>query len=93
MDVTLHFLEMALQHLHPEVPHGLELPSSGLVVWIVIGVVDSCGFWYCFSLALTSVFARLFVILRLRHRLGTFPSSSSWGSRIFFSALVSKSGV
>lgn len=75
VEVTLHFLEMAAQHLQPRVPQGIELPSLGLVALMVIGVVDIGGFGYCFSLALTSVFARLSPLLRLRQGLGIFPSS------------------
>ena len=93
VDVTLHFLDMALQHLHLGVPHGMELPFAGLLNISTIGVVDSGGLGYCFSFALTIFLARLSVLLRLRHGLGTFPFSSSWGSIIFFSDLVSKSGV
>ena len=37
--------------------------------------VDLGGSGHCLSLALTSDFARLFVLLRLRHGLGIFPSS------------------
>lgn len=89
VDFTLHFLEMVVQL----VPQGIELPSSGLVVLMVMGVVDSDGFGYCLSLALTSFFARLSVLLRLRHGLGTFLISSSLGWRISLSDLVGRSGV
>ena len=72
MEVTLHFLEMVVQQPDPQ---GMELPLSGLVTLMVIGVVDLGGSGHCLSLALTSDFARLFVLLRLRHGLGIFPSS------------------
>ena len=42
---------------------------------IDIGFVDSGGSGYCLNLALTSDFARLFVLLRLRHGFGIFPVS------------------
>ena len=93
VDVTLHFFEMVLQHLHPGFLHGVEFLSFGLVASMVIGVVDIGGFWSPFSLALTSFFAMLSVFLRLRHGFGTIPSSFLFGFIICLSLLVSKSGV
>ena len=60
---------------------------------MVIGVVDLGGSGYCFSLALTSTFARLSVLLRLRHGLGIFPFSWLLGLRVFLNDLVSRFGV
>ncbi len=84
---------MVVQHLHPRVSQGIELPSPCLVILIVMGVVDMGGFGYCFSLALTSFLAKLSDMLRLRHGLGTFPSSLLFGLRTFLSDFVSRSGL
>ena len=71
VEVTLHFLEIARQHLHPLLPQGIEFLLLCLDFVMVIGVVDSGGFVYCLSLALTSFFARLSDLQRQRHGLGT----------------------
>ena len=71
----------------------MELPFPGLEISIVIGVVDLGGSGYCYSLALTRAFARLSVLLRLRHGLGIFPASWLLGLRIFLNDLVSRFGV
>ena len=52
-----------------------------------MGVVDCGGSGNCFSLALTSFFARLSVLLRLRQGLGTLSISWPLGLRIFLSDL------
>ena len=39
-EVTLHCIEMVVQHLHLGVLHGIEFMSFGLVVMMVMGVVD-----------------------------------------------------
>ena len=93
VEVTLHCLEIIVQHLHPRVLQGIELPSLVVVTSIVIGLVDSGGSGYCFSFALTSDFARLFVLLRLKQGLGTLSISVSMGLRVLLSDLVSKLGV
>ena len=93
MEVTLHLLEMVVQHLHPGELQGMELLVFGLVTLMEIGLVDLGGFGYCFSLALTSFFAMLSVLLRQRHGLGTFPISCSLGLSIFLKVLVSSMGV
>ena len=92
-EVTLHFLEMALRHLQLSFPQGTELFPFGLVALMFIGVVRGGGSGYCLSLALTNAFARLSALLKLRHGLGTIPSSWSLGLRIFLSSLVFRSGV
>ena len=93
MEVTLHFWEIVVQHLHPVDLQGMELFVSGLVTLMVIGFVDFGGLGYCFSLALTSALAMLSVLLRLRHGLGTLPSSWSVGLSILLNDLVSSLGV
>lgn len=93
VEVTLHFVEMAEQHLQPGVPQGAELPSPGLVVLISIGSFNMGGFGYCFSLALTSFLAMLSCLVRQRHGLGTLSFSWSLGCMIFLSAFVSRFGV
>ena len=93
VEVTLHFLEMVAQHGQPIVLQGSELLFPGLVTVIVIGVVDLGGSGHCLSFALTNVFVKLSDLLRLRHGLGTFPSSWPLGLRIFLSARVFRSGV
>ena len=90
MEVILHFLEMVIQHSHLGYLHGIEFPSLDVVTWITIGLFDLGGSWYCVSLAFTSVFARLFVLLRLRQGLGTLLISLGLGLRIFLSDLVSR---
>ena len=72
---------------------GIEFPSFGVVTLMVIGVVDSGGSGYCFSFALTSVFARLLVLLRLRHGFSILLSSLLLGFRIFLMDFVSRLGV
>ena len=93
VEVTLHLLEMVAQHLQPGELQGIELLVFILVTLMEIGLVDLGGFGYCFSLALTSFFAKLSVLLRQRHGLGTFPISCSLGLSIFLNALVSSVGV
>ena len=75
VEVILHFLDMIMQHLQLGVPQGIELPSPDFVALITIGSVDTGGSRYCFSLALTSFFAILSVLVRLRHGLGTLSFS------------------
>ena len=82
-----------MQHLQWACLQGIEFPSCDVVTVIDIGFVDSGGSGYCLNLALTSDFARLFVLLRLRHGFGIFPVSFSFGFRICLSALVSRLGV
>ncbi len=93
VEVTLLFLEMVAQHLLPRVPQCIELPSPCLVPLIIMGVVDVGRFGYCFSLDLTRFLAKLSAMLRLRHGLGTFPSSLLFDLRTFLSDFVSRSGV
>ena len=82
-----------MQHSQPRVLHGIECPFVDVVGLMVIGFFDFGGFGYCFSLALTSLFARLSVLLRLRHGLGTLLISLLLGLRIPLSVLVSRFGV
>ena len=56
-------------------------------------MMDSGGFGYCYNLALTSVFARLLVLLRLRHGFGTLLFSLLLGFRIILINLVSRFGL
>ena len=92
-EVTLHCIEMVVQHLHLGVLHGIEFMSFGLVVMMVMGVVDVGFFSNPFSLAWTSFLARLFAFLRQTHGLGTSPSSVGVGFIICLSFWMSRSGV
>ena len=60
---------------------------------MAIGVVSFGGSGQFFSLALTNILAKLSVLQRLRHGLGTFPSSWVVGLIICLIDLVSRSGV
>ena len=92
-DVTRHFWDMLAQQVHFWVPQGIELPVSGLVLSMVMGLIEIGGFENCFSLALTSFFARLSLLLRQRHGLGIRFLSSCFGLRMLLMALTSRSGV
>ena len=91
-EVTLHFLEMDEQHLQEGFLQGIELPSLGLVISMLIGIVDLGGSGNCFNLALTSFFAKLSPLVKLRHCFGTVFLSASVGAMICLIFLVSRSG-
>ena len=38
VEVTLHFLEIAVHHLQPEVPQGIELPSFCVETLTLVGL-------------------------------------------------------
>ena len=71
----------------------MELPLPGLVILMAIGVANFGGSGQSLSLALTNILVKLSVLLRLRHGLGTIPSSVVVGLMIFLIDLVSNSGV
>lgn len=78
-EVTLIFLDMALQHLRPGVAHPAECPCRECVMGILILVEDLGGSGQSLSLARTMNLERFFAFLRLRQGFGTCGSSSGVG--------------
>ena len=93
LDMTLIFLDIALQHLQPWIPQPAEWSSRLGVTGMVIGSTDCIRSSTFLSLALTSFLLSVLLFLRLRQGAGMYSTSSWVGFMVFFIFLTFRSGV